>query len=132
MSKFPFDKEIVSSNAVPWRWPNFAPYEVMSKGNGMLLVNEKSMDALQQFRTLIGRPVVINSAYRDPEYNKKVGGAPSSQHLLGRAFDIRITDKVTRADIHKFAKQAGFTGFGDYNTFVHIDTGPARYWDLRK
>lgn len=129
---FPYDKEIVTSQAKPWIWPDFSPYELVSKGNGMLLINKESMNALQKFRHIVGVPVIVNSAYRDHEYNKKVGGAPKSQHLLGRAFDIRITDSLTRQMIHKYAKEAGFTGFGDYNTFVHIDTGPMRYWDLRK
>ena len=131
MSSFPFDKEITPAQAKPWRWSNFSPAEMASNGNGMLLINEHSMDCLQSFRTLLGKPVIINSAYRDPQYNKKIGGAPASKHLLGMAYDVRITDKVTREDIHKFAKIAGFTGFGDYKTFVHIDTGPKRYWDHR-
>lgn len=128
---FPYDKEITPAQAVPWVWPRFKPYELASNGNGMLLINKQSMDALQRFRDLVGVPVIINSAYRDHAYNKKIGGAPASQHLLGRAFDIRITPQLTREKIHIHAKSAGFTGIGDYNSFVHIDTGPARYWDLR-
>jgi uncharacterized protein YcbK (DUF882 family) len=33
-------------------------------------------------------PTVINSGYRGPELNEKVGGSPSSQHCLGQAVDI--------------------------------------------
>lgn len=115
-----------------WRWKNFSPKEIACKGDGMILIDEHAMDCLQRFRDLVGGPVVLNSAYRSETYNKKVGGAPKSQHLLGRAFDVQITDRLHRDEIHKLAKSAGFSGFGDYNTFVHIDIGPARYWDLRK
>lgn len=114
-----------------WRWPNFSVDEIACRGDGMILIHEPSLDKLQLFREMVACPVIINSAFRSKEYNKKVGGAPKSQHLLGRAFDIRITDKLPRSKIHLNAKLAGFTGFGDYNTFVHIDTGPERSWDLR-
>ena len=115
-----------------WRWKNFSPKEIACKGDGSIIIDYDAMDKLQAFRTLARTPVIINSAYRSPSYNKRVGGAPRSQHLQGKAFDIQIGKTLTRAKIHRLAKQAGFTGFGDYNTFVHIDTANPRYWDLRK
>ena len=36
------------------------------------------------------RPIIINSGYRSPELNKKVGGSPTSNHLTGCAVDIRV------------------------------------------
>ena len=36
-------------------------------------------------------PIVINSGYRSPQLNKKVGGSPTSNHLTGCAVDIRVT-----------------------------------------
>ena len=33
-------------------------------------------------------PTVINSGYRGPELNEKVGGSPTSQHCVGQAVDI--------------------------------------------
>ena len=35
-------------------------------------------------------PIIINSGYRSLELNKKVGGAPMSNHLTGCAVDIRV------------------------------------------
>lgn len=115
-----------------WVWKNFTPKEIACKGNGSIMLDFDAMDALQKFRDIVGVPVVINSAYRSISYNKRVGGAPKSQHPKGRAFDIQITDKLSREAIHEAAAKAGFTGTGDYNTFVHIDIGPKRYWDLRE
>ena len=50
-----------------------------------------------------GKPVMINSAYRGPAVNEKVGGSKSSQHMVGCAADIRIPgmnpDQVCRAII---------------------------------
>ena len=34
-------------------------------------------------------PIVINSGFRSPQLNKKVGGSPTSNHLTGCAVDIR-------------------------------------------
>ena len=34
-------------------------------------------------------PIVINSGYRSPQLNRKVGGSPTSNHLTGCAVDIR-------------------------------------------
>ena len=36
-------------------------------------------------------PLVINSAYRSPEVNKRAGGSPTSNHMTGCAVDIHVT-----------------------------------------
>ena len=35
-------------------------------------------------------PIIINSGYRSPQLNKKVGGSPTSNHLTGCAVDIKV------------------------------------------
>lgn len=45
---------------------------------------------LEEVRTVIGKPIRINSAYRSPEVNGSVGGKTTSQHCLGCAADIRV------------------------------------------
>ncbi len=46
---------------------------------------------LEQVKTLLGgKPIMINSAYRGPAVNEKVGGSKSSQHMVGCAADIRV------------------------------------------
>lgn len=114
-----------------WPWIYFLPKEIACKGTGKLLVDPMSMSKLDVFREIIGVSFTPNSAYRSEEHNKNVGGAPNSYHRKGQAFDIPIKKGMSREDIHRVAKQVGFTGFGDYNSFVHIDTGRARYWDKR-
>ena len=46
-------------------------------------------NVLDPLRLDWGRPVIVTSGYRCPKLNKAVGGATSSQHVLGQAADIR-------------------------------------------
>ena len=50
--------------ASAWRWPNFSPAEIASRGTGQLLVNEAALDALQALRVRLGKPLIIRLAYR--------------------------------------------------------------------
>lgn len=113
-----------------WRWPNFSPQEVASKGEGELLIDPDSMDKLQALRTALGKPLLITSAYRSAAHNKRVKGATNSQHRLGKAFDVVMTNQDPW-EFEKAARAVGFTGFGHYpkSNFMHIDTGPARRWN---
>jgi zinc D-Ala-D-Ala carboxypeptidase len=106
-----------------WPWPNFSPRELACKGTGSILVDDVAIDALQKLRDTLGRPLVVVSAYRSPQHNKKVGGAKNSYHMQGCAFDIRM-ENHNPAEFEIAAKQCGFRGSG----FMHIDLGPARTW----
>lgn len=127
MPKLNFDH--YADAGAKWVWPNFSPRELACKGTGRLMVDTDALDKLQDLRKRLGRPMLITSAYRSPEHNKRVGGATRSLHLAAVAFDIRMENQ----DPHEFeaaARAAGFTGFGYYprQGFMHIDTGPARSW----
>lgn len=84
-------------------------------------------DKLQAFRDHFGVPVTINSAYRTEAYNKKVGGAKSSYHMKGQAFDIVVKGK-TPLEAAGYAQKLGINGIIQYNSFVHVDSRPNRYW----
>ena len=46
---------------------------------------------LEVLRECAGTPIIINSGYRSPQLNRKIGGAPNSNHLTGCAVDIRVS-----------------------------------------
>lgn len=81
---------------------------------------------LQVLRDELGEPLRINSSYRHPAYNKKIGGKPKSQHLTASAADItaknytpqQITDTIERLIKAGKMKQGGI---GTYPGFVHFD-----------
>ncbi len=47
---------------------------------------------LEVLRMRYGKPIIINSGYRSPQLNKKIGGVPTSNHLTGCAADIRVAN----------------------------------------
>ena len=91
---------------------------------GDLIVFDKMdksfLTQLDSLRELCGFPLKINSSYRSPEYNKKIGGATHSQHLLGKAVDLHCNNSVDRSVIVKHALSLGLT-CGVAKTFVHVD-----------
>ncbi|NCO21053.1 MAG: DUF882 domain-containing protein [Rhodobacterales bacterium] len=78
--------------------------------------------------------VPVTSAYRDPDYNAKVGGAKGSAHVHGDALDfsVRGLDEAQKAEIVDWWRQQGATGLGYYpnSDSIHVDLreGPNRAW----
>lgn len=74
--------------------------------------------------------LTVNSAYRDPAHNARVGGAKNSQHTHGNAYDISTAgmsqDQV--GALIDAAQNSGFRGIGVYDNSVHFDVGPERAW----
>ncbi len=76
----------------------------------------------------------VISAYRSPATNEMLrsgsgGVARNSQHLLGKAIDVRLTDldSAKLRDVALSLKRGG-VGYYSESNFVHIDTGPVRRW----
>lgn len=84
-------------------------------------MEQGTMDRLDEVRRLAGIPLVLNSAYRSVEHEKKQGRAGTSAHTLGRAVDIRCNDSANRYKIVKAALEAGFTRIGIGKTYIHLD-----------
>jgi hypothetical protein len=112
-----------------WRWKNFSPAEIACRGTGQLKLVPEALDRLQELRNRLGKPLILRSAYRSPEHNRAVDGAPRSRHMDGTAFDIAMANHDPAA-FEAAARAVGFLGFGTYprSGFIHIDLGPARQW----
>ena len=109
---------------------NFTVREFRCKdGSDTIKICPETVTILQAVRNYFGKPVHINSAYRTPSHNAKVGGAKSSQHVVGTACDIRV-DGVPSWAVAGFL-EANYSrhGIGLYPTFVHVDSrGKKTYW----
>ena len=81
--------------------PHFTLGEFTKSGSHPEVYNIPSHEAIGNLKRLCGwlevlrkrynEPIRINSGYRSPQLNKKIGGTPSSNHLTGCACDIRVS-----------------------------------------
>lgn len=107
---------------------NFKVSEFACKdGSDTVFISLCLVSVLQQIRDHFEKPVIINSAYRNDTYNKKVGGAEYSQHKYGTAADICISG-VSPAAIAAYVEtiMPNTGGIGIYRDFVHVDVRAAR------
>lgn len=92
---------------------------------------------LQCLRDELNAPIAINSGYRSPSHNKRVGGAQNSQHLTGNAADIVVkgfTPEYVARTIERLILAGDMMqgGIGIYDRFVHYDIrGIRARWDFR-
>lgn len=99
-------------------------------------IDPELLDLIYEVRESLGSNAAFEviSAYRSPRTNemlrsKSSGVARNSQHLLGKAIDVRLRGVPTRTlrdaaiDLQK-----GGVGYYEQSDFVHMDTGRVRRW----
>ena len=90
-------------------------------GSDPIFIDSELVSVLQKIRNHFGKPVTITSAYRTPTHNKTVGGTTYSQHLYGKAADIKVQG-IAPKEVAEYAESLlDEGGIGIYNTFTHID-----------
>ena len=106
---------------------NFSLDEFMCKCGCGLLPNPNDkhflyfVQKLQDIRDCYKLPMVINSGIRCEVYNKKVGGAKNSSHLIGLAVDIKIDNDYNRLKFIDAIWRANIRRVGISKDFIHID-----------
>ena len=115
---------------------NFTPLEICDIGrkSGDVTLQAPSLKQLEPAIKLIDilswlrkeevtAPVLVNSWYRDPDYNKAIGGVITSMHITCGAADVvkigYTPDQV--ADVLERHPESHLFGIGRYSTFTHID-----------
>ena len=106
--------------------------------NEPIKMDPKLIDLVWEIHTELGSrvPAHVISGYRSPATNAMLrktrgGQARRSQHMLGKAMDVRFPDiPVRRLRYSALLREQG--GVGYYPTsatpFVHVDTGRVRHW----
>lgn len=95
------------------------------KNNRAVMLSE----VFELIRAKWRQPIIVLSAYRTPEHNRKIGGTAKSQHMQGRALDLRPPVGVSLDEFYKEIRDmanyvTAIKGLGRYETFVHIDIRP--------
>lgn len=102
-------------------------------GCGQDTVDTELLDVLERIRGYYGEAVYINSGNRCKTYNKSIGGAPASRHIVSKAADISMLS-IPVEDVYTMlsTRYSDKYGIGVYDSWVHIDVRPepAR-WDKR-
>ena len=108
--------------------PNFTLAEAQCKdGSDLVLLHPAAVDLAQHLRDLYG-PIRISSWYRSPDHNERVGGIPTSKHLLGMAFDWYPLERNIE-EVQKEVRRMEIGGVGIYEGFTHCDVwGVGRRW----
>lgn len=118
---------------------NFAVREVACRcGCGQCKIEPELIANLQVLRDEAGVPLVINSGYRCESHNRRVGGSPRSQHMHGRAVDIRPIGMSLSQLCQLAEKIPGFAqggiGYYPHRGFLHVDvrSTPARWTEVSR
>lgn len=123
------------ARAVTRNWKGKSLF-VKSDGNEQtecLHKNKRLWSAMQKIRSHFGRHLIIESAYRSPEYNaalrkRSKGVARNSYHMRCAAIDFRVPG-VSIPKLARYVRSLPEVGgIGTYRSWVHIDTGRRRYW----
>ena len=109
MNYFTFS-ELVRTDQIMPNMPT-APYQLANLATLWSTLNE--------VRERLGAPVFINSAFRTPDVNRRVGGKERSQHMNGRAADIRTIPSKMQ-DLLDILEDSDLAQIINYDTFYHI------------
>lgn len=109
---------------------NFDSNEFMDPSTGECAVKMTLVNALQELRDKIGKPIKILSGFRSSEHNKAIGGLSGSRHLTGQAADIYVPG-LSLSDLYEAVKSVSAfekSGIGLYpkENFIHVDVDRAK------
>lgn len=100
--------------------PNFTLSEFAQAYKGRwAVVQPHAVARIQGLRDQLGA-LIVNSGYRSPSYNASIGGASSSRHMYGDAFDIDPVS-VSLEALRAACVSAGAGYVGVYTTHIHCD-----------
>lgn len=99
----------------------FTDKELSCKCCGENRMDDSFMKYIVHARWLIGKPFIVASAYRCPDYNNKVSSTGlDGPHTTGRAIDIKCDSRL-RYELLSYFMNVCMTRFGFGEDFIHID-----------
>jgi len=94
-----------------------------------------TLEAADAIRELLAKPVIVTSAARCVDHNKRVGGVGASWHLprnvngiwQSHAMDLGICGKHQDLAVKMLDDDFPEISYIRYSTFTHIDSRPKLY-----
>lgn len=91
-------------------------------GSPVVFIDDYLYTVLDILRHKLGKPVIITSGYRTPEWNAKCGGAKYSYHMRGMAADFRVDGMSPKEVANKLNELIpNECGIIVYKSWVHFD-----------
>jgi hypothetical protein len=114
-----------------------AGWKMIVEKNPFMYAGLKRVATKLQEEGLLSGPLLLNSCYRSPYYNRIVlrvcrgnsGAAWNSNHMSAMAIDISTNNlsEFGTAKLVKYCSQEGFNRLSVYNSFVHVDIQDGAY-----
>ncbi len=120
---------------IPAELQKLSTFLVDHKSGDVIAMDPELFDILWHVQRRLGNTSFeVLSAYRSPQTNAVLarmsrGVARNSLHTQGQAIDIKVPG-ASPYQVRQVARELGLGGVGYYprTGFVHVDTGPVRYW----
>lgn len=120
---------------IPAELQKLSTFLVDHKSGDVIAMDPELFDILWHLQRRLGNSSFeVLSAYRSPQTNAVLarmsrGVARNSLHTQGQAIDIKVPG-ASPYQVRQVARELGLGGVGYYprTGFVHVDTGPVRYW----
>jgi len=112
--------------------------EVRCKGDGCCEGGRLTVNTVELFEVIRSQvgialgeevPIYVNSGFRCPKHNRKVGGSKNSLHMMGMAMDLRTPEGMSNEMFYIVCCLCNPNGGnGIYPWGCHVDTGKRRRW----
>lgn len=106
----------------PWKRPKVMPnFSRCVPKSSLIQLAPEVREMLLLLEALLDQELIVNSAFRTVEHEKKQGRSGSSSHCKGLAVDVSCYDSRLRYQIVEKAMTVGFDRIGIGKTFIHLD-----------
>ena len=103
---------------------HFEKGEFACKCCGREMIAPRLVFFLDIIRRVANSPIVVNSGYRCPEHNEKIGGSATSRHMIGCAADIATPKTLNYEAFASLARRIAGDGFEivtyPSRTYIHF------------
>ena len=110
---------IVSPVSANYTLKDFNVSATCGSGGRYMYISPRAVAGMERVNQILGARLSINSGFRSPDCNSRVGGASASYHMSGLAIDMQ-PGGFSRAEVVQACKDAGSNFQQTYTTTSHV------------